>query len=56
MRNAHTPVSVVLAMLPNLSVRDLKEIAKLEPLAPHLKKYIQHELERRAKGQRDNLD
>lgn len=56
MRNAHTPVAVVLAMLPNLSMRDLKEIAKLEPSAPHLKKYIQHELERRAKGERDNLD
>jgi hypothetical protein len=56
MRNAYTPVSVVLAMLPNLTVRDLKEIAKLAPLAPHLEKYIQHELERRAKGERDNSD
>jgi hypothetical protein len=56
MRNAHTPVPVVFAMLPNLTIRDLKEIAKLESLAPHLKKYIQHELERRAKGERDNLD
>jgi hypothetical protein len=56
MRSAYTPVPVVLAMLPNLTVRDLKEIAKLEPLAPHLEKYIQRELERRAKGERDNLD
>jgi hypothetical protein len=56
MRNAHTPAPVVLAMLPNLTAGDLKEIAKLEPLSPHLKKYIQHELERRAKGERDNLD
>jgi hypothetical protein len=56
MRNAHTPVPGVLAMLPNLTVSDLKEIAKLEPLAPHLKTYIQRELERRATGERDNLD
>ena len=55
-RNAHTPAPVVLAMLPNLTVRDLKEIAKLEPLAPHLKTYIQLELERRATGERENLD
>jgi hypothetical protein len=55
-RNAHTPVPVVLAMLPNLTLSDLKEIAKLEPLAPHVKKYIQHELERRAIGEHDNLD
>jgi hypothetical protein len=56
MRNAHTPAPVVLAMLPNLTVSDLKEIVKLEPLAPHLKTYIQRELERRATGERDNLD
>ncbi len=52
MRNAHTPAPVVLAMLPNLTEGDLKEIAKLEPLAPHLKKYVQHELKLRATGER----
>jgi hypothetical protein len=56
MRNDHTPAPSVLAMLPNLTVRDLREIAKLESLAPHLKKYIERELERRATGERDNLD
>ena len=56
MRNAHTPAPVVFAMLPNLTVRDLKEIAKLEPLSPHLKTYIQRELERRVTGERDKLD
>jgi hypothetical protein len=56
MRNAHTPAPVVLAMLPNLMVRDLKEIATLESLTPHLKKYIDRELDRRATGERDNLD
>ena len=56
MRNAHTPAPVVLAMLPNLTVHDLKEIAMLESVAPHLKKYIERELDRRATGERDNLD
>jgi hypothetical protein len=49
-RNPHTPVPVVLAFLPNLTMRDLKEIATLEGLAPHLKKCIQHELTRRKDG------
>src|ERR1700744_5001053 len=56
MRNAHTPAPIALAMLQNLTLRDLKEIAMLESLAPHLKKYIERELDRRATGQRDNLD
>jgi len=56
MRNDHTPAPSVLAMLPNLTVRDLREIAKLESLAPHLKKYIERELDRRATGERDSLD
>jgi hypothetical protein len=46
-RNAHTPVPSVMAFLPNLTMRDLHEIATLEGLAPHLKKYIQQELTRR---------
>jgi hypothetical protein len=46
-RNAHTPVPSVMAFLPNLTMHDLKEIATLEGLAPHLKKYIQQELTRR---------
>jgi hypothetical protein len=46
-RNPRTPVPSVLAFLPNLTMRDLNEIATLEELAPHLKKYIQQELMRR---------
>ncbi len=56
MRNAHTPVPIVLAMLPNLTLRDLREIAMLDSLAPHLEKYIERELDRRVTGERDNLD
>jgi hypothetical protein len=39
-----------MAFLPNLTMRDLKEIATLEGLAPHLKKYIQQELAHRNAG------
>jgi hypothetical protein len=52
-RNPHTPVPVVLAFLPNLTLRDLKDLATLEGLTPHVRKYIQRELSRRtgtAKG------
>lgn len=47
-RNAHTPVPVVLAFLPNLTVRDLKDLATLEGITPHVRKFIQRELSRRA--------
>jgi hypothetical protein len=46
-RNAHTPVPVVLATLPNLAVRDLKDLAMLDGITPHVRKYIQRELSRR---------
>ena len=52
-RNSHTPVPVVLAFLPNLPLRDLKDLATLEGITPHVRKYIQRELSRRtgtAKG------
>jgi hypothetical protein len=50
LRNPHTPVPCMLAFLPNLTLRDLKDISKLESPAPHAKKYIQQELARRAHG------
>lgn len=46
-RNAHTPVPVVLAFLPNLTVRDLKDLSTVEGITPHVRKYIQRELSRR---------
>lgn len=46
-RNPHTPVPSVLAFLPNLTLRDLKELATLEGVTPHVRKYIQRELARR---------
>ena len=56
MRNAHTPAPIVLAILPNLTMSDLKEIVKQEPIAPHSKKYVQRELARRAAGAREVSD
>jgi hypothetical protein len=47
-RNAHTPVASVLALLPQLTLGDLKQIARLEGLAPHLKKHMREELLRRS--------
>lgn len=52
-RNAHTPVPSVLAFLPNLTLGDLKDIAGLESLSPHLKKYIQAELSHRLERARE---
>jgi hypothetical protein len=46
-RNPHTPVPCVLAFLPNLTLRDLKDIAGLQGLAAHTRRYIQQEVERR---------
>jgi hypothetical protein len=48
LRNAHTPVPVILAILPDVTVRDLKELMSVEALASHSKNYIERELARRA--------
>lgn len=47
-RNPRTPAPCVLAFLPNLTLRDLKDVVALEGLAPHAKRYIKQELARRA--------
>jgi len=46
-RHAHTPTASLRRFLPNLTLRDLKDIARLERLAPHLKKHLRQELARR---------
>ena len=46
-RNQHTPIPVVLAFLPNLTLRDLKDLVALEGVSPHVRRYIQKELSRR---------
>jgi hypothetical protein len=47
-RHPHAPAAVVLAFLPQLTLGDLKQVARLEGLAPHLKKQFREELLRRA--------
>jgi hypothetical protein len=47
-RNPNTPVPAVLAFLPDLTVRDLKDVSKTEELTPHVLKHIRQELKRRA--------
>ena len=46
-RNQHTPAPVILGFLPNLTMRDLKDLAGLEGVSPHVRRYIQKELSRR---------
>jgi hypothetical protein len=50
LRNPHTPVPAVLSILPDLTIRDLKEVMTVEALGEHVKKYIQQELVRRSGG------
>ena len=47
-RHPHTPAAAVQAFLPQLTLGDLRQIARLEGLAPHLKKHMREELMRRA--------
>jgi hypothetical protein len=46
-RNTHTPAVVVRTILPNLTLRDLKDVATMESLAPHLRRIFRQELARR---------
>lgn len=45
-RNPRTPIPHVLAFLSQLNLNDLREIARMEDLAPHLRRYIEEELSR----------
>jgi hypothetical protein len=49
-RNPHTPAAAVGSFLPQLTLGDLNQIARLEGLAPHLKKQLRDELLRRSNG------
>jgi hypothetical protein len=48
-RNHATPTPHAMAMLPDLTLRDLRDLAGLESLPPHVRKYIDEELRRRSK-------
>ncbi len=47
-RHPHTPVPALLEFLPDLALRDLQDVAALEQLTAHSRKYIEQELARRA--------
>ena len=47
-RNSQTPPPCVLAFLPNLRLRDLKDLATLEGVPAHTRRYIQKEFARRS--------
>lgn len=49
-RNPHTPPPSVLAFLPDLTLRDLTDISRLEGLPPHVRRYIEQERSRRGHG------
>jgi hypothetical protein len=49
-RNPHTPAPSVLEFLPDLTLRDLKDISALEELTPRQRKQISEEIARRAGG------
>lgn len=48
-RNPVTPAPHVLRILPDLTLRDLKDLGRLESLPPHVRRYIDEELRRRFK-------
>jgi hypothetical protein len=49
-RNPSTPLPAMLAFLPDLTLRDLRDLAGLESLPPHVRRYIEKELQRRSEG------
>jgi len=49
-RNPSAPAPAVLGFLPDLTLRDLRDLAGLETLAPHVRRYIDNELLRRSES------
>lgn len=47
-RNSRAPVPAVLAFVPDLTLRDLRDISAMEGLVPAVRKHIEQELARRA--------
>jgi len=50
LRNAHTPTPVLRSILPQLTLRDLKDALTVESLPPHVRRFIKQELVRRSGG------
>jgi hypothetical protein len=49
-RNARAPVPAVLAFVPDLTLRDLRDISAMDGLVPGVRKHIEQELARRAEA------
>lgn len=47
-RNPSTPPPHIMAILPDLTLRDLKDLARLESLPSHVRRYIRKELQSRS--------
>jgi len=56
LRNAHTPVPVIQAILPDMTVRDLRELMTIESLPSHSKNCMERELARRAVGSKESAE
>jgi hypothetical protein len=54
-RHEHTPVPALLQFLPDITLRDLKDTLTLEAVTPHVRKYIQQELARRADDAKQSI-
>jgi len=55
-RNPLTPVPCVMAFLPNLTLRDLKDLATIEGVPPHARRYIERELAAHSRGENTRED
>ncbi len=56
LRNPHTPIPCVMSFLPQLKAADLREIAKLEDLPAHARKYVEQELGRAVRNEQGGSD
>lgn len=54
-RHEHTPVPALLQFLPDITLRDLKDTLTLEAVTPHIRKYLQQELARRADDAKQSI-
>jgi hypothetical protein len=54
-RHPHTPVPTLLQFLPDITLRDLNDALTLETVTPHVRKYIQQELARRADDSKESV-
>ena len=52
LRHTDTPLAVILAILPDLTVGDLKELSSSKVLPENLRRYVEHEVQKRLSASR----